>query len=100
MELSIIQLILTYGPDAVTLVENLVKQFESSGQLTIADVQAEFAPLKPYAVYGIPNAVVTATPLKPSTTPECEERLPHTDHTPGAQPACQRDATGREGDDG
>lgn len=62
MELSIIQLVLTYGPEAVTLIENLVTQFESSGQLTIADVQAEFAPLKPYSAYGIPTVVATATP--------------------------------------
>lgn len=59
---SIIELVVTYGPDAVALIQNLVTQFEKTGQLTTADVEAEFAPLKPYAAYGIPNVVVTATP--------------------------------------
>lgn len=53
MELTIIQLIIQYGPEAVTAIENLVKQLESSGTLTVADVQAEFAPLKPYSAYNI-----------------------------------------------
>lgn len=56
---AILQLVVTYGPEAVTLIENLVKNWETTGQLTLADVEAEFAPLKPYAAYGIPNVVAT-----------------------------------------
>jgi hypothetical protein len=56
MEALILQMILTYGPEVVTGVTNLVNKLESGGQLTITDVQAEFAPLKPYSAYGIVKA--------------------------------------------
>ena len=60
MDTTIIQLIIQYGPEAVTAIENLVKQLESSGTLTIADVQSEFAPLKPYSAYNIQVIPATA----------------------------------------
>jgi hypothetical protein len=53
---AILQLILAYGPDAVTLVQGLVTKLESGATLTLADVEAEFALLKPYAAYGIKQA--------------------------------------------
>jgi hypothetical protein len=56
MEATILQLIITYGPEAVTAIESLVSKLESNKTLTIADVQAEFADLKPYSAY---NIVVT-----------------------------------------
>lgn len=50
---SIIGLVVTYGPQAVTLVENLVNRLENGQTLSVADVQAEFAVLKPYDGYHI-----------------------------------------------
>ena len=56
---AILQLVVTYGPEAVTAVENLVNLLEEKGTLTVADVEAEFAPLKPYSAY---NIAVVKTP--------------------------------------
>jgi hypothetical protein len=53
MEAMILQLVVQYGPEAVTVISNLVSKLEAGGTLTVADVQAEFAPLKPYSAYKI-----------------------------------------------
>jgi hypothetical protein len=49
----ILQLILQYGPSAVTAISDLVAKLEAGGALTVADVEAEFAGLKPYSAYSI-----------------------------------------------
>jgi hypothetical protein len=53
---AILQLILTYGPGAVTLVQNLVTKLEAGDTVTLADVEAQFAGMQPYAAYGIRQA--------------------------------------------
>jgi hypothetical protein len=59
-------MISTYGPGAVTLVQNLVSKIEAGGTVTLADVEAEFNGLKPYGAYGIRQA---GTPAAPLSTP-------------------------------
>lgn len=61
---EIFGLLVQYGPALETGISNLVKEIESGKTLTLADVQAEFAPLKPYSAYGIAKAFTppTATP--------------------------------------
>jgi len=53
---TVLQLLMTYGPEAVTGIETLVGQLENGKPLALADVEAAFAPLKPYSAYQIQNA--------------------------------------------
>jgi hypothetical protein len=54
---AVIGLITTYGPEAVTLIEGLVKTWQSNGQtLTVAQVEAAIANLPSYDQFGIPKA--------------------------------------------
>lgn len=56
METTIIALVVQYGPEAIIVIKNLVDELESKGTLTVADVQAEFADLKPWSAYKIVTA--------------------------------------------
>ena len=64
---EVLQLIETYGREAVTGIETLVAQIESTGSLTLADVEAAYAPLEPYGAYQIRlvKAPVTAPVVVP-----------------------------------
>jgi hypothetical protein len=68
---AILQLVLTYGPSVVSLIQTLVAKIEAGGTLTVADVEAEFATLKPYAAYGVALATTppTAPPVAATPTP-------------------------------
>ena len=50
---AILAMLFQYGPEAVTVIENLIAKLEGGGTVTVADVQKEFAGLKPYDAYGI-----------------------------------------------
>lgn len=58
---QIIDLITTYGPEAVTLIEGLVAKWQQTGSLTEADVETAFSTLKSYDQYGIPKAFIPPT---------------------------------------
>lgn len=53
---AILQLVVQYGPQAVTAITNLVQILETKGQLTLAEVEAEFAALEPYSDFNITAA--------------------------------------------
>ena len=40
---AILAMILQYGPEAVTVIENLIAKLEGGGTVTIADVEKQFA---------------------------------------------------------
>lgn len=48
---AIVQLAAKYGPE---LIHGIIALFEKE-TVTVADVKAAFAPLKPYSAYGIPD---------------------------------------------
>lgn len=60
----ILQLVLTYGPEAVSLIQSLVTKLEAGKTLTLADVELELAGLQPYGAYGVRQVTgVTPTPI-------------------------------------
>lgn len=54
--IMLVQAGLTYGPQFVTDIAGILKNPAS----TVADVEAAFANLKPYSVYGIPDVAPKA----------------------------------------
>lgn len=52
----ILNLILTYGPGAVTLIQALIVKIEAGQTVSLADVEAELSGLKPYDQYAIRKA--------------------------------------------
>jgi hypothetical protein len=68
METTILEFIFQYGAAAETIVANLVAQVEAGKVITLADVTAEFAPLKSYGSYGIAKAgsATAAVAVKPA----------------------------------
>ena len=65
---AILAMILQYGPEAVTVIENLIAKLEGGGTVTIADVEKQFAGLKPYSAYGIALATPTAASTSSTAT--------------------------------
>jgi hypothetical protein len=68
----ILQLILTYGPQLETTISDLIAKLESGATLSVADVETEFAGLKPYSAYNVrlatlPPPVSVAAPATPPT---------------------------------
>lgn len=50
---AILQLVMTYGPNIVEFIDDIVKKLEAGQEVTVADVEAEFVGLKPYSAYSI-----------------------------------------------
>jgi len=65
---AILAMILQYGPQAVTVIENLIAKIEGGGTPTVADVEKEFAGLKTYSAYGVALATPTATSTSSTAT--------------------------------
>lgn len=70
----ILQLILTYGPQLETTISGLIAKLESGATLSVADVELEFAGLKPYSAYNVrlasvPPIVAPAATSAPVASP-------------------------------
>lgn len=54
--LAVLQLFTTYGPALATGIENLRLKLSAGNTVTLADVEAEFSGVQPYASFGVRDA--------------------------------------------